>query len=142
MSQFNYSDELIKDTLQSVKVIALLGASAKKERPSYHVMQFLLSNGYEVIPVNPGLAGQDILGKPVVATLADIDKPIDMVEIFRNKEALPAILDEVLQLEQRPSVFWGQLGVYDEAVATKAEAAGMTVIMDRCPAIEIPRLAM
>ncbi len=140
MSRFNYSDTIIKDVLRTVKTIALLGASANNERPSHHVMQFLLDKGYEVIPVNPGLAGKELLGQTVVAQLSDIDKPIDMVEIFRNKEALPSILDEVLQLKNKPSVFWGQLGVYDEDVAAKAEEAGMTVIMDRCPAIEIPRL--
>ncbi len=141
MSRFKYSDKAILNVLQSVKVIALLGASSNKERASYHVMEFLLAKGYEVIPVNPGLAGKELLGQTVVARLADIGKPIDMIDIFRNKEALPAILNEVLELEHRPSVFWGQLGVYDEAVAEKAEKAGMTVIMDRCPAIEIPRLS-
>lgn len=135
-----YSDQKISDILLSVKTIALLGASPKPERPSNGVMQFLLFHGYHVIPVNPGQVGKEIHGQRVVARLSDIDEPVDMIDVFRQPAALAGIVEEVLALKLRPSILWCQLGVVDEVAAKHAEDAGMTVIMDRCPAIEYPRL--
>lgn len=136
----NPSDERIRDILRSVRTIALLGASPKPERPSNGVMNFLLSKGYRVIPVNPGQAGKDIHGQPVVARLADIEEPVDMVDVFREPYALPGIVDEILAMKHRPAVLWTQLGVVHEDAAASAREAGLTVVMDRCPAIEYPRL--
>ena len=140
MSHDHYDASFIRDILGTVKTIALLGASPKPERPSHGVMGFLLRKGYRVIPVNPGQAGKEILGQPVVARLADIVEPIDMVDVFRAADALPAVVEEALALSPPPKAIWGQLSVrHDEAAAT-AEAAGVKVVMDRCPAIEYPRL--
>lgn len=136
----NPSDDEIRDILKSVKTIALLGASPKPERPSNGVMAFLLSKGYHVIPVNPGQAGKQIHGETVVAHLADIKEPVDMVDVFREPFALPGIVDEVLAMETRPSVLWTQLGVVHEEAGERAGEAGLQVVMDRCPAIEYPRL--
>lgn len=140
MNHDRYDDNYISGILTSVKTIALLGASPNAERPSYGVMKFLLGRGYKVIPVNPGQAGKEILGQTVYATLADIPGPVDMVDVFRAAEYLPAIVDEVLALPQKPKVIWGQLSVRDDEAAAKAEAAGLQVVMNRCPAIEYPRL--
>jgi predicted CoA-binding protein len=103
-------------------------------------MAFLLRKGYRVIPVNPGHAGRAILDQTVVARLADIQEPIDMVDVFRAAHALPALVDEILALPNLPKAIWGQLSVRDDKAAEKAEAAGINVVMDRCPAIEYPRL--
>lgn len=135
-----YPDDYIASILGSVRTIALVGASANASRPSHGVMAFLLRAGYSVIPVNPGLAGSELLGQPVVARLADITTPIDMVDVFRAADALPALVDEVLALQPLPSVIWTQLGVRDDEAAARAEAAGIKVVMNRCPAIEWPRL--
>lgn len=135
-----YSDELLSTILRGVKTIALLGASARVDRPSNGVMRFLLSKGYHVIPVNPGLAGKEIHGQRVYAKLADIPEPVDMVDIFRAAQYLPEIVDEVLAMTPAPKVLWGQLSVRDDEAALRAEMVGITVIMDRCPAIEYPRL--
>ncbi|PWE52385.1 CoA-binding protein [Metarhizobium album] len=140
MNHDRYDDNYISGILTSVKTIALLGASPNAERPSYGVMKFLLGRGYKVIPVNPGQAGKEILGQTVYATLADIPGPVDMVDVFRAAEYLPAIVDDVLALPQKPKVIWGQLSVRDDVAAAKAEAAGLQVVMNRCPAIEYPRL--
>ncbi len=134
------SDNEIRDILQSVRTIALLGASPKPERPSNGVMKFLLDRGYHVIPVNPGQVGKTIHGQQVVAELADINEPIDMVDVFRASYSLPGIVDEILALKHRPAVLWTQLDVVNEEAAKKAEEAGLKVVMDRCPAIEYPRL--
>ncbi|KAA9361222.1 CoA-binding protein [Ochrobactrum quorumnocens] len=134
------SDNQIREILQSVKTIALLGASPKPERPSNGVMKFLLDRGYHVIPVNPGQVGKSIHGQQVVANLADIDELIDMVDVFRASYSLPGIVDEILAMKQRPAVLWTQLDVVHEEAAKKAADAGLKVIMDRCPAIECPRL--
>ncbi|MND34280.1 hypothetical protein D3C80_248910 [compost metagenome] len=134
------SDNQIREILQSVKTIALLGASPKPERPSNGVMKFLLDWGYHVIPVNPGQVGKSIHGQQVVANLADIDEPVDMVDVFRASYSLPGIVDEILALKQRPAVLWTQLDVVHEEAARRAEEAGLKVVMDRCPAIEYPRL--
>ncbi|MGG7517149.1 CoA-binding protein [Allorhizobium undicola] len=140
MDHQTYSDAWLRGILQSVQTIALTGASPNPQRPSFAVMGFLLSRGYRVIPVNPGQAGKTIHGQPVMASLADIAEPIDMIDVFRASEYVDAVVDEALSLPVRPKVIWTQLGVYDERAAAKAEAAGMAVVMNRCPAIEYPRL--
>ena len=133
-----YPDALLRGILTSVKTIALVGASAKPHRPSNGVMRFLQAHGYRVIPVNPGLAGQSLHGERVHASLAEIPEKIDMVDVFRNSAYARAVADQAVAIGAR--VVWMQLGVRDEAAAARAEKAGVTVIMDRCPAIEIPRL--
>ena len=141
MSHDAYPDAQIRDILKSVKRIALVGASANPARPSNGVLRYLIGRGYEVTPVNPGLAGQTILGKTVYAALRDIPGPIDMVEIFRNSEAAGPITDEALALDPLPKVIWMQLSVRNDEAAGRAEAKGVTVIMNRCPKIEYGRLS-
>ncbi|MGC4406776.1 CoA-binding protein [Allorhizobium sp. NPDC080224] len=138
----HYSADDLRDILGSVRTIALLGASPKPDRPSFGVMRFLLSKGYTVYPVNPGQAGKEILGQTVYATMADIPEPIDMVDVFRAPEYLGEVVAESLALPNRPKVIWGQLTVRDDEAVKPAEAAGIRVVMDRCPAIEIPRLGL
>lgn len=133
------TDAEIRDILTSVKIIALVGWSPKPDRPSHGVAAFLKRRGYRVIPVNPGQAGQQALGETVVATLAEAG-PVDMVEIFRRSEEAGAVADEAVRLGAK--VVWMQLGVEDEAAAERARAAGVKVVMNRCPAIEIPRLGL
>ena len=135
-----YSDSSLRDILARVGTIALLGASDDPSRPSYQVMRFLVERGYRVFAVNPKLTGPEVAGARVCASLADVPEPIDMVDVFRNNAAIPAIVDEVLALSPRPSVIWLQIGVRVDAAAEKAEAAGLDVVMDRCPKIEVPRL--
>ncbi|WOJ92808.1 CoA-binding protein [Congregibacter variabilis] len=132
------SDEEIAEVLRSVKTVAVLGASHKPERPSYGVMQFLLRKGYTVFPVNPGLAGTELLGQRVYGALIDIPQPVDMVDVFRNASFLPQIVEEVIQC--KVGILWTQLEVIDRDAAMHAEAQGIRVVMDRCPAIEWPRL--
>jgi len=134
------SDHDIKALLQSVKTIALVGASANPARDSHGVMAFLQHQGYRVIPVNPGLAGQELLGERVAASLADIDEPIDMVDIFRNSEAAGPVVDEAIATGAK--AVWMQLGVINPDAAARAEAAGLRVVMNHCPKIEIPRLGL
>ncbi|WP_275790413.1 CoA-binding protein [Pararhizobium gei] len=136
----HYPDCYLADILKSTRTIALVGASPNPERPSYRVMAFLLRKGYSVYPVNPGQAGKSIHGQTVYARLADIPEPIDMVDVFRAAAALPALVDEILTLQTRPKIIWGQLAVRDDLAAAKAEERGIKVVMDRCPAIEYPRL--
>jgi predicted CoA-binding protein/predicted lactoylglutathione lyase len=136
-----YSDAYISGILNSVRRIAMVGASPNDVRPSFFVLKYLLAKGFEVFPVNPGHAGKEILGAPVYARLADIPEPIDMVEIFRSSDAAPGIVDEAIALQPRPKVIWMQLGVINEEAAAKAEAAGMKVVMNRCPKIEYGRLS-
>jgi predicted CoA-binding protein len=140
MKHDHYEASEIRDVLASVKTIAVVGASANPARPSHGVMRFLISKGYTVIPVNPGHAGQKIHGQKVYAKLADIDVPIDLVDVFRAADQLPSVVDEILTLPNLPKVIWGQLTVRHDGAAEKAEAKGIKVIMDRCPAIEYPRL--
>ncbi len=134
------SDAAIKALLEDVKTIALVGASANPARDSHGVMAFLLRQGYRVIPVNPGLAGQHLLGEEVVARLSDIRVPIDMVDIFRNSEAAGAVVDEAIAAGAK--AVWMQLGVINPEAAARAEAAGIRVVMNHCPKIEIPRLGL
>jgi uncharacterized protein len=142
MQHDSYSDEYIRQILTHTKVIALTGASPNPDRPSHRVMNFLLSKGYRVIPVNPGQAGKTILGQTVYATLAEIPEPVDMVDVFRASDALPGVVDEASALSPRPKVIWSQLGVRHDEAAAAAEAAGIKVVMNHCPAIEIPRLGI
>ncbi|PKQ09708.1 MAG: hypothetical protein CVT73_01255 [Alphaproteobacteria bacterium HGW-Alphaproteobacteria-12] len=130
----------IENILKTSKVIALVGASANPKRDSHAVMRFLQSKGYRVIPVNPGLAGQTLNGETVYATLGDIPEKIDMVDVFRNSDAAGAVADEAIEVGAK--YIWMQLGVIDEAAAARARAAGLGVVMDRCPKIEIPKLGL
>jgi uncharacterized protein len=141
MNHDSYPDALIRSILNSVKTIALVGASSNPARPSYIVCKYLLGRGYDLIPVNPGLAGQELLGRKVYGRLADIPRAIDMVEIFRNLEAAGPVTDEALALDPLPKVIWMQLSVRNDAAAARAEAAGLQVIMNRCPKIEYGRLS-
>ncbi|WP_138933612.1 CoA-binding protein [Roseovarius arcticus] len=134
------TDQLMTLILQRTRRIALVGASANPARPSHGVMRFLLNAGYDVVPVNPGLAGQTLLGQKVAASLADIDGDIDMIDIFRRPEHVPAIVDEALATFPDLQTIWMQIGVVHDEAAEVARARGVDVVMDRCPAIERPRL--
>ncbi|MGK9168583.1 CoA-binding protein [Inquilinus limosus] len=140
MDHDRYDDAYLRGILREVKTIAMVGASPNWNRPSYFAMTYLQGKGYRVIPVNPGAAGQTILKEPVYARLAEVPQPVDMVDIFRNSEAAAGIVDEALALPVRPKIIWMQLGVRNDAAAAKAEAAGIRVVMNRCPKIEWARL--
>jgi predicted CoA-binding protein len=131
-----HTDDEIRALLSSARTIAIVGASPKPDRPVYGVMAYLLRAGYRCIPVNPGQAGQEILGQTVYRTLADVPGPVDIVDIFRQRFALAGVVDEALALPQPPKAVWMQLDLWDEGAAAKAEAAGVTAIMDRCIKIE------
>ncbi|MBM6595623.1 CoA-binding protein [Microvirga pudoricolor] len=141
MDHDNYSNDYIRGILQTVKTIALVGASQNPARPSWIVMKYLADKGYDVIPINPGLAGKELLGKTVYARLADIPHPVDMVEIFRNSEAAGPITDEALSLDPLPKVIWMQLSVRNDEAAKRAENKGVQVVMNRCPKIEFGRIS-
>jgi predicted CoA-binding protein len=141
MPHDSYSDETIHRILKSVRSIAMVGASNNNARPSYFVLKYLLSRGYRLFPINPGLAGKDILGARVYGELAAVPEPVDMVEIFRNSAAASGIVDEALALDPQPKVIWMQLGVRNDAAASRAEGRGIEVIMNRCPKIEYGRLS-
>ena len=141
MNHDSYSPDYIRGILRSVKTIAMVGASANTVRPSYLVMKYLIEKGYTVFPVNPGLAGQELLGQKVYGALAEVPAPFDMVDIFRNSEAAGPIVDEVLALPQLPKVVWMQLSVRNDEAAAKAEAAGIQVVMNRCPKMEYGKLS-
>ena len=134
------ADADIARLLRETRTIAMVGASARLDRASYPVMRFLIDQGYRVIPVNPGLAGQQLHGQSVVASLADIGAPIDLVDIFRNSEVAGDAVDEAIAIGAK--AVWMQLGVIDHEAAARAEAAGLSVVMDHCPRIEIPRLGV
>jgi len=141
MNHDRYDDSYIRRILNSVKNIAVVGASPGDNRPSMFVVKYLAERGYRVFPINPGRGGQKIGGEKAYARLADVPEKIDMVDVFRSSESVPPILDEALALSRRPDVFWMQQGVRNDAAAAKAEAAGMKVVMDRCPKIEYGRLS-
>ena len=141
MNHDSYSPEYIRNILTSVKTIALVGASNNDVRPSYFVLNYLLGKGYDVIPVNPGLAGQQLLGQTVYGSLQDIPRPVDMVDIFRNSEAAGPITSEALALPTKPKVIWMQLSVRNDGAAAGAEAAGLQVVMNRCPKMEYGKLS-
>lgn len=141
MNHDSYDNAYIGGILNSVKTIAMVGASANDVRPSYFVLKYLLAKGFSVFPINPGQAGKEILGRMTYASLADLPGPVDMVDIFRASPAVPGILDEVLKLDPLPKVIWMQLGVRDDEAAARAEAAGMKVVMNRCPKIEYGKLS-
>lgn len=136
-------DTSLRQLLTETKTIAVVGWSPKLDRPSNRVAEILAGRGYRVIPVNPGQAGQAALGAVVRASLAEVakrDGPVDMVDIFRRSEEAGAVVDEAIAIGAK--AVWMQLGVVDEAAAARAQAAGLTVVMDRCPAIELPRLGL
>jgi predicted CoA-binding protein len=137
MDHDNYPNGYTTDILAQTKTIALVGASQNPARASYDVMQHLLRKGYDVVPVNPGLAGSSLLGQTVYGSLKDIPHPVDMIDIFRNSEAAGEVADEALTLATLPKVIWMQLGVRHDAAAARAEAKGVKVVMDRCPKIEL-----
>ena len=141
MNHDSYPDSYIRGILNTVKTIAMVGASEKENRPSYFAFKYLLERGYTMIPVNPGQAGQAMLGQKIYARLAEIPVPVDMVDIFRGSQYATAIAEEALALVPRPQVIWMQLGVRSDEAAALAEANGMKVVMNRCPKIEYGRLS-
>ena len=140
MDNHTYSDAYLRDILTGVRTIAVVGASPRPHRPSHGIMRYLQRRGYRAIPVNPFAAGDAILGERCYARLADLPEPIDMVDIFRRSDVAGVAVDEAIAVGAK--AVWLQLGVIDEAAAGRAEASGLKVVMDRCPAIEIPRLGL
>jgi predicted CoA-binding protein len=141
MNHDSYDDVYIRGILNTVKTIAMVGASANRSRPSYFAFKYLLERGYRMIPVNPGLAGYDLLGQRGCATLLDIREPVDMVDAFRASQHVLPVVTQALQMQPRPRVIWMQLGVRNDAAAALAEANGLKVVMNRCPKIEYGRLS-
>ena len=141
MNHDEYPDSYIRGILNTVKTIAMVGISPKENRPSYFAFKYLLERGYTMIPVNPGQAGKDILGRKVYARLAEIPGPVDMIDIFRAAQFAVPIVEEALTLKPLPQVIWMQLGVRNDEAARLAEAAGIKVVMNRCPKIEYGRLS-
>ena len=135
-----YSDDLLRGILKRTRRIAVVGVSANPVRPSYYVTRYLKLRGYDVIPVNPGHAGETLFGATVVADLAEIEGGVDMVDIFRRSDAVPAIVDAALEAFPALQTIWMQIGVEHAQAAERAEARGVTVIQDRCPKIEYQRL--
>lgn len=133
-------DDDLRDLLRDTRHIALVGASDRPDRASFGVMRFLLSRGYDVTPVNPQLVGKEIHGRTVVATLADVSSPIDLVDIFRNTAAAGEVIDDAIAVGAK--AVWTQLGVTPYEAIERAEAAGLKTVVDRCPAIEMPRLGL
>jgi predicted CoA-binding protein len=141
MNHDRYDDNYIRSILNGVKTIAMVGASPVNSRPSYFAFKYLAQRGYDMIPLNPGHVGKSLIGKPFVASLLDIDRPVDMIDIFRNSSHIMPVVDEALKMTPLPKVIWMQLGGRDDAAAEKAEAAGIKVVMNRCPKIEYGRLS-
>lgn len=143
MDHDRYSDDYIADILREVRVFAFVGASAKSIRPSYFAMKYMLAKGYAVHPINPGHEGEQILGQSVFATLADVPAPVDVVDIFRNSDAALGVTRDAIALKDKLGikVVWMQLGVRSDGAAAEAEAAGLKVVMNRCPKIEYGRLS-
>ena len=140
MDHDSYPDEFLREILTGARVIAVVGASPRPQRPSHGVMRYLQRQGYRAIPVNPFAAGDKILGETCYAKLADVPEAVDMVDIFRRPEMAGGVVDEAIAIAA--SSVWMQLGVRDDAAAARAEAHGIRVVMNRCPAIEIPRLGL
>jgi hypothetical protein len=140
MNHETYPDPFLREILGEVRTIAVVGASPRSERPSHRVMAYLQRRGYRTIPVNPFAAGGRINGEICYARLADVPEPIDMVDVFRRPEFVSGIVDEAIAAGAK--VVWMQLGVRDDTAAARAEARGIKVVMNRCPAIEIPRLGL
>ena len=142
MAELNYEDALIRRILKDTRTIAMAGASANWVRPSNFAMKYLLGKGYQVIPINPGHAGKEIHGCMTYPSLADVPGPIDMLDVFRNSEVAGTLIDQAIELREEKSikVVWLQLGVINEEAAARGEAAGLTIIMNRCPKIEYGRL--
>ncbi len=141
MNHDSYDDAYISGILEEVRTVAIVGASANEVRPSFFVTKYLIDKGYAVFPINPGHAGREILGRMTYAKLADVPGAIDMIDVFRASDAVPGIVDEALALNPLPKVIWTQLTVRHDEAAAKAEAAGIKVVMNRCPKIEYARLA-
>ena len=141
MNHDSYNDAYIREILNTVKTVAMVGASPQNVRPSYFVFKYLAERGYDMIPINPGQVGKSLLGKPFVASLQEIGRPIDMVDIFRSAEHVMPIVDIILTLNPLPKVVWMQLGVRHDEAAAKLESAGIKVVMNRCPKIEYGRLS-
>jgi uncharacterized protein len=141
MDHDNYSDAYIRGILNTVKTIAMVGMSATTSRPSYFAFKYLLDRGYRMVPVNPGLAGGDLLGRKVYGKLADIPEPVEMVDVFRAARYALPIVEEALALNPRPQVIWMPLGIRNDEAATLAEKNGFKVVMNRCPKIEYGRLS-
>ena len=141
MNHDDYDEDYIRGILDEVKTIAVVGASANNVRPSYFVVKYLKSKGYDVIPVNPGQAGKEIAGCKTYASLAEIERPVDMVDVFRNSDAALEVTKEALLLDPIPKVIWMQLQVRNDEAAKLAEAKGIKVVMNRCPKIEYARLS-
>jgi uncharacterized protein len=141
MDHDTYDDSYIRSILNTVKTIAMVGVSANTSRPSYFAFKYLLERGYHMIPVNPALGGQELLGRKAYARLSDIPEPVDMVDIFRASRYAVAIVEEALALSPRPQVIWMQLGIRNDEAAKLAEASGLKVVMNRCPKIEYGRLS-
>ena len=138
MNHDSYSDEYLRGILRRTKTIAMVGASPNWNRPSYFVMKYLQSKGFRVIPVNPRAVGEEILGEPVAASLVEVGVPIDLVDVFRTSDAAPAIVEDAIRIGAK--TVWMQIGVRHDAAAARAEAAGLDVVMNRCPKIEYSRL--
>src|SRR6266567_5882631 len=141
MNHDAYSDDYIREILIGVKSIAMVGASPLNVRPSYFAFKYLAQRGYDMIPVNPGHVGKSLLGKPFVGSLLNIGRPVDMLEIFRNSSHIMPVVEEALRMTPLPKVIWMQLGARDDLAAARAEAAGLKVVMNRCPKIEYGRLS-
>jgi uncharacterized protein len=141
MNHDSYPDPYIRGILNTVKTIAMVGASEKENRPSYFAFKYLLERGYKMIPVNPGHVGEQMLGQRIYARLADIPEPVDMVDIFRASQYALAVVQEASALDPKPQVIWMQLGVRNDEAAALAETNGMKVVMNRCPKIEYGRLS-
>lgn len=136
----DYSDAFLRDILTRTRRVAVVGVSMNPVRPSYYVARYLSLKGFEVVPVNPGHAGETVFGARVVASLSEIDGGVDMVDIFRRPEHVPPIVDEALEAFPDLQTIWMQIGVVNEDAAEKARARGVDVVMDRCPKIEYQRL--
>jgi len=141
MDHDSYPTAYIREILNSVKTIALVGASANDVRPSHFVMKYLMDKGYRVTPVNPASAGGSILGERVYGSLLDVPGPVDMVDIFRNSDAALEVTREALRMNPLPKVIWMQLGVRNDEAAALAEAVGVKVVMNRCPKMEYGKLS-